>query len=101
MVTTILTRLIAIEQVNAEVASESLRWLGHIEHPKTYDNRLWLLERSLFCSSARVRDGAALGLASLDDPHAIPYLRRAIQRENCIELRKDIKQVLIQLESAD
>jgi hypothetical protein len=98
---TILTRLIVTEQVNAEVASEALRWLGHMEHPKTYDNRLWLLEQSLFCSSARVRDGAALGLASLDDSHAIPYLKRAIQQENCTELREDIEQVLIQLESVD
>ena len=98
---TVLTRLIITEQVNAEVASEALRWLGNIEHPASYRSRLWLLERSLFCSSARVRDGAALGLASLDDPHAIPHLRRAIQRENCNELRKDIEQVLIQLENVD
>jgi HEAT repeat protein len=87
------------EQVNAEVASEAMRWLGHIDHPITYRSRLHLLERSLHNSSARVRDGAGLGLASLDDPHAIPYLKQAIEREQYQELRHDLKQVVIQLES--
>jgi hypothetical protein len=94
-----LERLIVTEQVNAEVASEAMRWLGHIDHPITYRSRLHLLERSLHNSSARVRDGAGLGLASLDDPHAIPYLKQAIEREQYQELRHDLKQVVIQLES--
>jgi HEAT repeat protein len=95
-----LTDLILNEEVNAEVASEALRWLGQIEDPKTYSHRLWLLEQSLYCSSARVRDGAALGLAFLDDPHAIPDLREAIQREPYPELREDLEQVLEQLENS-
>lgn len=95
-----LAYFIVYEKVNAEVASEALRWLGRIDHPTSYHFRLWLLERSLLCSSARVRDGAALGLASLDDPHAISYLKQAIQREGCSELREDMEQVLTQLESA-
>jgi hypothetical protein len=94
-----LVRLIVTEQANAEVASEAMRWLGHIDHPITYRSRLHLLERSLHNSSARVRDGAALGLASLDDPHAIPYLKQAIEREQYQELRYDLEQVVIQLES--
>ena len=91
--------LIIYERVNAEVASEALRWLGHMDHPMSYHSRRWLLERSLGCSPAMVRDGAALGLASLDDPHAIPYLKQAILRENCSELRGDMEQVLVQLEN--
>ena len=94
-----LAHLIIEEKVNPEVASEALRWLGHINHPASYRNRLWLLERGLRCSSARVRDGATLGLAFLDDLHAITYLRRAIQQEKIAELRADMEQVLAQLES--
>jgi HEAT repeat protein len=94
-----LAPLIIEEKVNPEVASEALRWLGQIEHPVSYRARLWLLERGLRCSSARVRDGAALGLAFLDDPHAIPYLQQAIQQEHVSELRADMEQVLAQLES--
>lgn len=94
-----LAPLIIDEKVNPEVASEALRWLGRINHPVSYHRRLWLLERSLRCSSARVRDGATLGLAFLDDPHAITYLRQAIQQEKISELRADMEQVLAQLES--
>lgn len=95
----ILTRFILTEAINPEVASETLRWVGYIDHLASYQYRRWLLERTLFCSSARVRDGAILGLASLDDPHAIPHLKRAIQRERYSELRRDMEQVLTQLEN--
>jgi HEAT repeat protein len=94
-----LAPLIIDERVNPEVASEALRWLGRINQPASYRHRLWLLERGLRCSSARVRDGATLGLAFLDDPHAITYLRQAIQQEKISELRADMEQVLAQLES--
>jgi len=94
-----LAHLIIEEKVNPEVASEALRWLGRINHPASYPRRLWLLERSLRCSSARVRDGATLGLAFLDDPHARTYLRQVIQQEKIPELRADMERVLAQLES--
>jgi len=94
----VLAHLIVYEKVNAEVASEALRWLGRMDHTPSYRYRLWLLERSLRCSSARVRDGAVLGLASLDDPDAITHLKQAIQRERVEELRKDMEQVILQLE---
>jgi len=92
--------LITNERVNAEVASEALRWLGRMDHSTSYHFRRWLLERSLGCSSAMVRDGAALGLASLNDPHAILYLKQAILREEHAELCEDMEQVLVQLENA-
>jgi len=93
-----LAYLVLFEKVNAEVASEALRWLGNMPHGIPSHFRLWLLERSLLCSSAMVRDGAILGLASLDDPRAIPYIKWAIGREQCEELRKNMEQVLVQLE---
>lgn len=94
-----ITSLIVYEKVNAEVATEALRWLGDLEHTPSYSFRLWLLERSLRSSKARIRDGAILGLSSLNDPHAISYLKLAIEQEMCTELRKDMEQVLAQLES--
>jgi len=94
-----LTHLIVTEKVNAGVASEALRWLGCMDDPNTYRDRLWLLERSLYCSSARVRDGAALGIAFMDDPRATEHLREAIKRERVAELKRDLEQVLEQLES--
>jgi HEAT repeat protein len=96
-----IAHFITSEIVNDEVASEALRWLGRLDHPTTYHARLRLLERSLFCSSARIRDGAALGLAAMDDPHAITCLEQAIQREKNAELREDLTQVLTQLETSE
>lgn len=93
-----LADLIIGEKVNPEVAAEALRWLGHLEHQPTYCSRLWLLEASLVCSSARIRDGAVLGIASMDDPSARVYLERAARREEISELRTDMEQVLKQLE---
>ncbi|MGL5872036.1 MAG: hypothetical protein ACRC2R_06655 [Xenococcaceae cyanobacterium] len=92
--------LIVYGKVSPEVAGEALRWLGRIENPETYQYRRWLLERSLSLSSPIVKDGAILGLASMDDKHAISYLKRAIENEkDCLELNSDIEQVLEQLES--
>ncbi|MCI0690505.1 hypothetical protein L0337_00695 [candidate division KSB1 bacterium] len=96
-----IAHLIISEIVSAEVAAEALRWFGRMDHMPTHNARLWLLERSLFCSSAQVRDGAALGLAAMDDPHAIAYLKQAIQREKHPALREDLKQVLTQLETTE
>lgn len=95
----VITTLIVNDNVDAEVVAEALRWLGRMDHPPSHHDRLWLLEKSLFSSSVLVRDGAALGLASLDDPHAIPYLQQAIEREKYASLREDLEQVRDQLES--
>jgi hypothetical protein len=94
-----LAYFIVYEKVSAEVAAEALRWLGLMDHLLSYHWRLWLLERSLNSRSARIRDGAVLGLSFLDDPDAIPYLRQAADREPVKELRSDMEQVLVQLES--
>jgi hypothetical protein len=92
--------LIAFEVVNDDVASEALRWVGYIEDPPTHEGRLWVLHHCLLnCSSPRVRDGALLGLASMDDPNSIPYVRKAIDKEQIGELRKSMEQVLAQLEA--
>jgi hypothetical protein len=90
--------LILSEKVSPEVASEALRWIGKIEHNATYENRLHLLEQSLKCSSAKVRDGAILGLSFLNDFRAIGSIKEAIQKENIKLLRRNMGQVLEQLE---
>jgi hypothetical protein len=86
------------EQTNAEIASEAFRILGRLNNNTTYRERLWLLERGLYSASARVRDGAVLGLAFLNDPLAVAPLKATIDRERIPELRKDMEQVLAQLE---
>jgi len=90
--------LILSEKVSPEVASEALRWIGYIDDDATYESRLHLLEESLKCLSPRVRDGAGLGLSFMNDLRAIDSLKEAIQKEQSKLLRKNMVQVLEQLE---
>lgn len=94
----VIRSLVFVADFYGEAVGEALRLLGRIDHPETYSNRLVLLEQCLFHPDARVRDAASLGLAYLDNPSAIPYLRRAIQVEPNEMLLEDMEQVLRQLE---
>jgi HEAT repeat protein len=96
-----LASVVSAPDVNEGLAAEALRVIGRMNDPLTHDKRLSLLEGALFGPAARVRDAASVGLASLDDPRAIPCVIRAINDESSSELREDMKQVLQQLEQTD
>jgi hypothetical protein len=93
----ILTRLLADPTMPASVWAEAMRWLGRADDALPLQRRLWLLEKGLTSPSASVRDGALLGLSSIDDASAIPYVERAIAVETIGELRADMRQLLAQL----
>jgi len=80
------------------VAAYVLKWLGRVNDPITHDRRLAVLADCLRSRSPRLRDAAALGLDSLDDPRAISYLREAVRHEHVAELREDMGSVLKSLE---
>jgi len=94
----IISYLFLYKNLNPEVMSEALRWLGRIEQVESHSYRLWLLEKSLESPSIFVRDGAILGIASLDDTWARSAVNKAIEKENCEELRENMQTVLEQLE---
>ena len=96
-----LADFVSSSQMNGELAAESLVCVGRIEDPATLIKRRSLLEASLSSSSHFIRDGALLGLSYLDDPHAIPHLKRAIERESSTQLRRYMQQVLREWEAAD
>ena len=74
-------------------------WLGDMDHRPTYTYRRSLLEKALGgASSVVIRDGANNGLAFMDDPHAIPVLKKAIKGARCAVLRQALEQTLAQLE---
>lgn len=84
----------------SEAASEALRWLGKIHDPETEAIRFWVLQHCLLNSPhSNVRDGAVLGLASMDNPGAIPNVERAFEAESNPLVRAGIKQLLDQLDS--
>lgn len=87
------------EVVASEAAEATLRILGDVNHKPTYKYRQWLLGKALiYCSSPIVRDGANVGLAYMDDPHAIPLLKKAILNEENPLLCKVMNKTLSQLE---
>ncbi len=89
---------IFFEDVNTDVAIEALHTLGRVQHMPSHSERLVLLLRCLFASSARIRCGAALGLAYLDDPKAVSFLQRALEQETSKSAQTCLQRVLEQLE---
>ncbi|MFN8496059.1 MAG: HEAT repeat domain-containing protein [Caldilineaceae bacterium] len=92
-----LERLIMQNAVSPELAAVTLRYLGDMNHIPSYRKRLALLITALGHASPQVRDGAALGIAALDDPLAISPLEEAIKNEPIVDLRQDMQLVLAQL----
>ncbi len=82
---------------DAEVVAEALRWLADFNDVTTLHERWAILQRCLRDQSPRVRDGAILGFAALDDPRARPVLEAAKTAEPLNELRRTIDQVIAQL----
>ena len=95
----VLSSVISSGKVVPDVASHVLRWLGRINHPQSIQRRLWILMYSLRSPFSEIRDGAALGLASLGNPLAIPSLRAAIHHERFRALRRSMEAILRQLEA--
>lgn len=85
---------------NADVMSEALRWLADFNDPATFAQRWSILQRALRSRSSRVRDGAILGFAALDDPRARPLLLEARNVEQIPELQRLIDKAVEQLGAA-
>jgi hypothetical protein len=82
---------------NSEVGSEALRRLADVEDRRILASRWDLLQRALRHRSSRVRGGAILGFASLDDHGALELLERVETEEPLPELQKLIRKVIEQL----
>lgn len=89
----ILTRLLEADSVKPDVWAEAMRWLGQT-HALTRESRLLLLAKGLFSASPTIRDGAIVGLASLQDGGAIPYLKKALDKEPSDDLRTDVRTLI-------
>jgi len=93
----VLAKLILSGRRDPVTVAEALRWIGRIDDSASYGQRLWLLERCLLSAQPEIRDGACLGLASLDDPRAIVYVRKALEVESIPELRQALEHLSAQL----
>lgn len=86
--------------IDVEIASEALLVVGRSKDTRSEVSRFRLLIQALDNPSPIIRDGAAVALAELDEPGAIPYLRNAVQREEYASLKKDYLQIIEELEAA-
>ena len=81
------------------VAEEALRQVGYMNDKKTHSARLSLLEHSLESPDMRIRDAASIGIEVMEDPAAIPALKRAIENEQIGWLRQYLEDVTNQLKT--
>lgn len=84
---------------SVKVAEEALRQVGYMNDGKTHSARLSLLERSLESPDIRIRDAASIGIEAMEDPAAIPALKRAIENEPAGWLQQYLKDVMNQLKT--
>jgi hypothetical protein len=79
----VVERYLASPDANIEIAVEAAQWLGEVVDPDTREYRRALLEKTLIgASTARLRHGAAAGLAALDDPASMPVVAEALRAES-------------------
>lgn len=86
---------------NPDVVSEALQRLADINDSLTLAQRWAILQRMLQDTSPKVRDGALLGFAALDDSRARPLLLQVRESEKLPELRSLIDLVVEQLSARD
>lgn len=92
-----LSRLYFSGVVSPAILSEGLLWLGQIEDDESYESRFCFLVYCLRDDEPAVRSSAALGLAFLEDPRAVPYLRREARVERIDLLRSRLEKVADEL----
>ena len=90
--------LMRADYTSIKVTEEVLRQVGHMSDIKTHHARLSLLECALESSDLRIRDAASIGIEAMEDPSAIPSLKRAIESESSEWLREYLKDVIAQLD---
>ena len=91
--------IILNNETASSIASEALKYIGNTNSKVwQYERRLMLETCLLNSNSVWARDGAGLGLSFLGDPKSVEILQRAIQQETSQALKKDLTQVLYQLE---
>ena len=93
-------RIIMSRDHGGEVAEEALRQIGNMKDEKTHYDRRILLEQKLKSHDSRVRDAALTGIEYMDDPESIPSLEMAIKCEKGVQMRQNMKAVLVQLQNA-
>ena len=89
-----LSPFIVGNEANAEVVSEALRCLSHLDDSASQTSRLWIISRALQSRSSWIRDSATIALTMIDDPTSGQYLQKAIDRESNEEVIRNMRTAL-------
>jgi hypothetical protein len=95
-----IVNLIDTQKFNLVSVGEAMRVIGRLEDSDTYRTRFEVLTHNLLSKYLVVRDGALIGLGSMNDPEAISYIEEAIKNEEVEESREDMKQILEDLNTS-
>ena len=81
-----------------EVLGEALLWLGRLRHPDSRRSRFWFLTYALRDLDPSIKSSAALGLASLQNADAAPYLQREAEATDIPMLRTRLRKLAEELQ---
>lgn len=80
------------------ILSESLLWLGRLDHPASHEARYAMFLYYLREIDLTIKSSAALALGSLGDPRAAPFLQREAENMNVPLLKREFELLASELQ---
>jgi len=96
-----MNKYLFMENINKENVGEALMTLGMIDDEKTKDSRLQMMLRGVQPNHhIYVRDGAMIGIEHMENPEALPELRKVYDKEKQGWFRDYMGKVIEHLEES-
>lgn len=93
-----LSEFLTSNKIDSDLLCETLRTLGNLQDDETEQIRFQILIPYLSHTSPFIRDCTGLALYDLESPNAIPYIRKAIDKELYQSLKMDFKKIINELQ---
>lgn len=93
-----LSEYLTSNKIDSGLLCETLRTLGNLQDSETEQIRFQILIPYLSHPSPFIRDCTGLALYDLESPNAIPYIRKAIDKELYQSLKMDFKKIISELQ---
>ncbi len=93
-----LSEFLTSNKIDSDLLCETLRTLGNLQDDETEQIRFQILIPYLSHPSPFIRDCTGLALYDLESPNAIPYIRKAIDKELYQSLKMDFKKIINELQ---
>jgi hypothetical protein len=93
-----LSEFLTSNKIDSDLLCETLRTLGNLHDDETELIRFQILIPFLSHASPFIRDCTGLALYDLESPNAIPYIRKAIDKEPYQSLKMDFNKIINELQ---